>query len=163
MRSFPPIAASLIQEAEHLARTVHEGQLDRQGQPYIGHPERVAAQCAAHPAAHCVAWLHDVVEKTTTTLTDLALTYPATIVDAVDAISRRPGESLESYCERISVNPLAQFVKFADLRDNSDEHRLAALPQEVRSRLRRQYALTYQLIMPCSNVFDAPLHVAATS
>lgn len=162
MHSFPAVSTSLIEEAEKLARSVHEGQLDRQGQPYIGHPERVAAQCIAHSAAHCVAWLHDVVEKTTTTLTDLACTYPSMIVEAVDAISRRPGESLESYCERISVNPLAQFVKFADLRDNSDERRLAALPMEVRSRLRRQYTLTYQLITPPANVFTSPLNVTAT-
>lgn len=142
IRSVP----TLVTAAINLAATVHTGQLDRQGAPYIGHPARVAASFPDDLDATIVGWLHDVLEKSPTTAEELQQTFPAHIVAAVVAISREPEESLESYCARTAENPLAQRVKFADLQDNSDPQRLAVLPKDVQQKLIAQYRQTEILL-----------------
>ena len=59
----------LVTEAKDVATAAHEGQMDKAGSPYIGHPGRVAGHVTRHAAAEdleaaqAVAWLHDVVEN----------------------------------------------------------------------------------------------------
>lgn len=142
----PP--SHLVLQAINIATTAHAHQLDRQGQPYIGHPARVAARVPHNSWALVVAWLHDVLEKTELTATDLTATFPPHVVAAVVAISRAPGESLESYCARIRANPLATQVKHADLTDNNDPTRLAVLDATTRQALSLQYQRTQDLIGP---------------
>src|SRR4051794_26592523 len=71
-------------DAKALARIRHAGQVDKAGEPYIEHVERVAAAAEVR-ARHAqqagpsgdvdeivqAAWLHDVVEHTPTTAEDL--------------------------------------------------------------------------------------------
>ena len=54
----------LAARAETLARAAHAGQVDKAGAPYAAHPARVAAAVAGDPLAEATAWLHDVVEDT---------------------------------------------------------------------------------------------------
>jgi hypothetical protein len=51
-------------------RQAHEGQIDKSGQPYIGHPLRVMSKVAG-PHAQMAAVLHDVIEDTPATAGDL--------------------------------------------------------------------------------------------
>jgi hypothetical protein len=68
-----------------------------------------------------VAILHDVVEKTPLTLADLREAgYEAQVVDAVDALTKREGETYEELIERARANPLTCKVKIADLEDHLD-------------------------------------------
>ncbi len=48
--------------ARTLATEAHAGQIDKAGQPYIGHVARVAAAVRGDDDAEVVAWLHDVAE-----------------------------------------------------------------------------------------------------
>lgn len=132
--------------AETVARTAHDGQFDKAGQPYISHPARVAARVADDEHAVVVAWLHDVVEDTATTLTELAATFPAAVVRAVDALTKRPGEPVNAYYARVRAVPLARRVKLADLADNSDATRLARLDPATRERLRAKYAHAHAVL-----------------
>ena len=104
--------------------------------------ERTAPAAGVDPVhAQLAALLHDVVEDTPTTLTDLAgLGYPAAVLAAVDALSKRPGEPSEVYLRRVAVDPLAVVVKRADMADNSDPVRLGRLPAEQAARLATRYA-----------------------
>lgn len=69
--------------------------------------------------------LHDVLEDTPLTLSDLARGFPLKILAALLALSRREGESYEAFVIRLGVDPLARQVKLADLADNSDLSRIA--------------------------------------
>ena len=60
-----------VAAAEALARAAHAGQEDKAGQPYILHPQRVAARLSS-PETQVVAWLHDTVEDTDVTLAQIA-------------------------------------------------------------------------------------------
>lgn len=69
-----------------------------------------------------VAYLHDVVEDTSVTLPDLlALGFSEEVVAAVAAISRMDGEEyLSEYIPRVMKNEMAAFVKYHDLRSNTN-------------------------------------------
>ena len=136
----------LIAEAKAVAARAHQGQLDKSGSPYIGHPGRVAGHVAQHASgadlevAQAVAWLHDVVEDTPVTLADLARQFPADVVAAVDAMTKRSGEEPDAYYRRVRSNRIAWAVKNADLDDNTDPARTAQLDPATRQRLAAKYA-----------------------
>jgi len=133
-----------LQRAESIARRVHEGQLDKAGLPYIDHPRRVAAKLAT-PDARTVAWLHDVLEDSPTTESELREQFTGEIVDAVVALTRIDGEPSEAYYARVRANELALLVKFADIDDNLDPQRPGLLDGATAERLARMYreALTH--------------------
>lgn len=135
----------LVTEAKEVATQAHQGQVDKNGSPYIGHPGRVAGHVTRHAAAEdleaaqAVAWLHDVVEDTPVTLADLAQQFPAEVVAAVDAMTKRANEDRDAYYRRVRANRIARAVKQADLDDNTDPARTARLDPETRQRLAKKY------------------------
>ncbi|GAB6855988.1 HD domain-containing protein [Microbacterium xylanilyticum] len=126
--------------AEAIARAAHAGQVDKTGHPYIDHPARVAARVQGNAQLEAIAWLHDVVEDTTVTLDDLRREFPDEIVDAVDALTKRPGETRQDYYARVRQNTRALQVKHADIDDNTDPARTALLDETTRARLAQKYA-----------------------
>lgn len=141
--------AKLVQHAESIARSAHDGQVDKSGNPYIGHLSRVAARVStpAGREAEVVAWLHDVVEDTETTLEELRRNgIPERIVTAIEAITKRSGESRGDYLQRVKSNALAVEVKAADVADNTDPERLQMLDEATRERLTMKYAHTRQVL-----------------
>jgi len=105
----------LVARALAVAKIAHRGQFRRNGvTPYIKHPVAVAAPMPTD-LLKAIAVLHDVPEKSTVTLADLAKLFPTEVVDAVDALTHRKGESYEHYIERANKNPIARKVKLADL------------------------------------------------
>lgn len=136
----------LIGRARALALIAHLGQKDKAGRPYIDHPARVARRVAetAPPEirerAVVVAWLHDSVEDTGYTLDHLRrLGFDEEIVDGVDSVTKRPGETLRMSMTRAGANRIGKVVKDADIDDNSDPERLALLDPDTRGRLKIKY------------------------
>ncbi|UVS79751.1 HD domain-containing protein [Actinokineospora sp. UTMC 2448] len=127
-------------DAVRIAREAHDGQVDKSGRPYIGHPLRVmAAVDGEHERMAAV--LHDVIEDTPVTADDLrAAGCPDEVVTAVVALSKVDGEDQDAYLARVAANPLAVTVKRADIADNTAPARMAALDQATRARLAAKYA-----------------------
>ena len=123
-----------IEAAKSLATKAHEGQTDKAGLPYITHPERVASRLST-PDAQVVGWLHDTVEDTPLTLSDISEKFGPETAAAVDAISRRDGEKWSDYIDRVAANPMARQVKISDLVDNSN---LTRIPHVTLKDVKRQ-------------------------
>lgn len=117
----------------------HKGQVDKGGLPYILHPLAVMGTVEGFEPK-MVAVLHDAVEDTDCSLRMLRIDFPDSIVDAVDAISKREGEKLEAYWTRVKANPLALLVKRADIAHNTSPARLACLPYDQQEYLSNKYA-----------------------
>ena len=118
----------------------HEGQVDKGGLPYILHPLAVMLSLPADDASgRIVAVLHDVVEDTSVTLDNLAQWLPSMELAAVDAMSKRKGESNRDYWARCKANPIAARVKVADMRHNSSPQRLACLTYPEQEYLSEKY------------------------
>lgn len=122
------------------AADFHEGQLDKNGDPYILHPLRVMLHASLNTdQERIVAVLHDAVEDADVSLAWVGAQFGDEIADAVDAISQRKDEQRGDYYKRVKANPLALKVKFADIADNSDPLRLARLDEATQQRLAVKY------------------------
>jgi (p)ppGpp synthase/HD superfamily hydrolase len=124
-------------------RRAHEGQIDKSGRPYYLHPLRVAMRLASFSAAERhAALLHDVLEDTAVSLTDLrALGYDEDVLELVGLLTRdaRGGESHRDYIHRLvrSGNARALRVKLADVYDNLSPARMRSLPAHELGMRRR--------------------------
>jgi (p)ppGpp synthase/HD superfamily hydrolase len=109
-----------VRRAQEIATVAHESQKRNDGSPYIKHPTRVAN--AVEDRLKPIAWLHDVVEDTPTTLENLkAEGFPSYIIEAVDLLTHRKGEPNLSYWGKIKTNSDALAVKLADINDNVND------------------------------------------
>lgn len=136
-------APDLLARAVAIAAEAHAGQLDKAGQPYILHPLRVMLRVTGADAQMAAA-LHDVVEDGPGMTLDRlrAEGFPARVVEAVEALTKRPEEmgSDEGYfafVRRASAHPVARAVKRADLEDNLDLTRLQAPTSRDVARMER--------------------------
>jgi (p)ppGpp synthase/HD superfamily hydrolase len=130
----------VLEDAIILATGAHRGQVDKAGEPYILHPLRVMLQLKDE-AGRTAAVLHDVIEDTGITVEDLREGgYSEDVLCALEALTRREGESYEDFIERAAATPLARRVKLADLADNLDASRLPGIAEADRRRLSRYRA-----------------------
>jgi (p)ppGpp synthase/HD superfamily hydrolase len=111
-----------VERAAIIARRAHQGQKYGNRDYIDAHVSQVAAITARlgysemHVAA---AWLHDVIEDTAVSLEDLeGEGIPLNVVEAVEALTQREGESYTAYLGRVTQNQIAIAVKYADLSAN---------------------------------------------
>jgi len=128
----------MLGKAYEMVVDYHKDQLDKSGKPYILHLVRVSLSCKTLQE-QTVGMLHDIVEDTVCTVDDIRIEFGQRIAEAVDAITKREGESLEDYLTRVNANPIAREVKLADMADNLSEDRLKLLSNEEALRLIDKY------------------------
>ena len=109
-------------KAMKIAYEAHLGQLDYNDVPYIFHPYHLAEQMDDEVSC-TVALLHDVVEDTPITLSDLEQIFPAQVVEIVRLLTHDEGVDYFDYIREIKKNPIATKVKLEDLKHNSDKSR----------------------------------------
>lgn len=134
-------------EALQHAVRAHRGETDWGGQLYVLHPmavaDRIAANWEAIPgplywelfppgsdapeSAVVVALLHDVWEDTEYELERKWFTDAQW--DALDRVTRWPGETYREYIEKAAGNPLSTIVKLADLSHNMSAERKVGLTE----------------------------------
>lgn len=136
-------ARGCFERALALAEKAHAGQLKRGRDPFIDHVLGVV-EGVESPRARIVAALHDVVEKSDWDLERLrAEGFPEVVVEAVDALTKREGETYDALVARAATNPLAREVKLADLADNIARAR-AALESDPDSEAERERLSRYE-------------------
>ena len=132
MKNTPDLAHSMV-----FAEECHRGQVDRNGIKYILHPLQVMRRMDSE-TEKIVGVLHDIVEDTPITFQDLREKgYSEEIVNAIDCLTKREGESYEDFIERCKLNPIALKVKIADLEDNMDIRRIDVLTEKDMERLNK--------------------------
>jgi (p)ppGpp synthase/HD superfamily hydrolase len=116
-----------LPRAMMLGITALDGQVDKAGVPKSRHVRAVARHATAFGStAVAAAYLHDVVEDTDITLVDLRIEFRFSyaVIEVVDAVTRRTGETYDEFIDRIAAHShLARVVKLADLADNTDPSR----------------------------------------
>lgn len=136
----------MLNKAIAIAAEAHDGQVDKGGNPYILHPLRVMMNCKSEAAKIC-AVLHDVIEDTKVTFEDLkSLGFSDEIVNALDCLTKRGGESYDDFISRVLPNELACQVKLADLMDNMDLTRIQNPCEKDEVRIQR-YKLAAERIL----------------
>ena len=127
-----PASTIAPDRAMRIAEAALRGAFELSGDPELAHVRRVAAAVA--PEARTVAWLHEVIERSSITAEDLLVAGLSTAeVEAVELLTRLDAEeSDECYLEHIAAiarargpaGRLARVVKAADVADRMEHPRL---------------------------------------
>ncbi len=135
----------MVSRAYRFAAEYHKDQRRRSGEPYINHPVEVALILAKDlhmdEDTICAALLHDTVEDTSATLTQLADLFGQTVADLVDGVTKLTSIKVTSMDEKQAWNLRKMFlamsrdirvviIKLADRLHNM--RTLAALPPDRR-------------------------------
>jgi (p)ppGpp synthase/HD superfamily hydrolase len=135
-----------LQRAIEIAIEAHKGQTDKAGKPYILHIFQVMAKGRSEDEK-ITALLHDIVEDSAWTLEKLeAEGFSHKIIEALDCLTKREGESYEEFIKRVKSNPLAIKVKINDLEDNMDIRRLSQVSDKDAERLNKYLRAYRELI-----------------
>lgn len=118
-----------------------EGKLDQGGKPYILHCLRVMNGVDQNDEELMIAAvLHDVVEDTDITLSDLTgLGFSDRVIGILHLVTHLPGTPYQEYIKAIAVSADARKIKKADLKDNSDITRLKGLRKKDMDRMEKYH------------------------
>ena len=128
---------TIIEKAKKIAAEYHKGMVDKYGNPYMEHLERVADrvremeydfvdETSEIELYVATAYLHDIIEDTDCTREDLVALFPEAVVEAIFRLTREEGMTYAEYIERILsrdiiptlAGKIARVVKLADLLDH---------------------------------------------
>lgn len=153
-----PLHWNIEERALGIMLNAHAGQTDKNGEPYIFHPMRVASYFSGEQyyAHRAVALLHDVIEDSDMTLeTGVIAELPFYIRASLAAITRKDNEFYHYYIERLALNEIARMVKCIDIKDNMHPDRQSALPIEKSLSLMKRYSWAiHYLINWEENTYD---------
>jgi len=137
----------LLNKAMLIAIEAHKEQVDKNGQPYIGHIFRVMNMGKTMDEKICGVLL-DIVEDTCWTFEMLkAEGFPQHIIDALKCLTKlSEDEPYENFISRILTNDLAVRVKINDLSDNLDVKRYNELTERELNRLKK-YLHWYKVLV----------------
>lgn len=117
----------MLMSALKLMTDGHAGQLDKGGMPYILHPLKVAHNLQTTDVElFCIALLHDFLEdvRGVSEKTLLDANMSARVVEGVNALTKKPGQTYSEYQAAVFANVDAMLVKRQDLLTNSDLSRI---------------------------------------
>ena len=139
------IYTTATKKALRMCFDAHKEQEDKSGLPYVFHPFHLAEQMTDEETT-VVALLHDVVEDTEYTLSDLGdMGYPPAVLEAIVLMTHDDSVPYLEYVAKIKHNPIAKAVKLADLRHNSDLTRLDVVDERAIARAEK-YAAAIRLL-----------------
>lgn len=137
---------STLEKAVEIAAINHAGDTDKAGSPYLLHPLRLMFAVRTE-FEMIAAVLHDVVEDTSISLEDLKNEgFHPDVIRAVDALTKKPGESRIEAANRAASNAIARNVKLADVTDNMDLKRISEPEDKDFERL-KEYAEVRRLLI----------------
>src|SRR4051812_39336273 len=149
-----------IERAYDVARAAHSGQYRASGEPYITHPLAVAkilAEWHLDAQALMAALLHDVVEDTQTTKSEISRRFGKPVADLVDGVSKidriefatlqhAQAENFRKMLLAMARDVRVILIKLADRLHNM--RTLDAVPAEKQERIARE---TLDIYAPIAN------------
>lgn len=138
----------------------HAGQFDKGGKPYVLHTLAVldrVMQITKDPDVHCAAVMHDLLEDTKITRAEIMETFGWRVLQMVQRVTKRKGESHEEYMERVCLSRETMIIKMCDIEHNSDIRRLKnkVLGEKDFARIikyQKDYSMLEQKIMEQNDV-----------
>jgi GTP diphosphokinase / guanosine-3',5'-bis(diphosphate) 3'-diphosphatase len=150
-----------VRRAYEVAQAAHSGQMRDEGSPYIVHPVRVALSLVDElnlfsPSLICSALLHDVIEDSDVTRTDVARMFDEDIAEIVWLLTKFEDVSLREYLARIeaAAETGAPLVKLCDRLDNMR----SVIDTPSLAKKRRYIRTTEELYLPFAARTNKYLH-----
>ncbi len=117
--------SDLLKIAADLVNNYFEGKTDKGGHPYTEHLCYVSNNCS-NDRSKLIGMLHDIIEDTDISESQLTTLFGQDITDAIKIVSRKDNETYGEYIDRViaSGNLDAMEVKYNDLDNNMDLRRI---------------------------------------
>ena len=129
------IYTPMTKKAMNLCFDAHKEQMDKGGIPYVFHPIHLAEQMSDELSTVC-ALLHDVIEDTNYTLSDISdMGFPISVTEVLALLTYDQSIPYFDYVKKLATNPIAKQIKLADLKHNSDISRLDAINDNTVQRI----------------------------
>ncbi len=155
-----PEDVAQLETAYHFSKAAHHGQFRASGEPYISHPLAVAnilAQLHLDPQALTAALLHDVMEDTSVTKSEITTQFGKPVAELVDGVSKldriefenkeeAQAENFRKMLMAMARDVRVMLIKLADRLHNM--RTLGAVPEEKRRRVARE---TLEIYAPIAN------------
>jgi hypothetical protein len=145
--------------AIYLVAILFNGMLDGSDAPYIGHLVRTG-QGMRDKGRRYLGYLHDLVENIKGwSLKDLGkVGFDQRDLDALDAVTKRPGEKYFDFITRVGNNADAIDIKLSDIADNSNFLRmpLEKLHDPAWIENKQKYHLSYYYLQSIRDKKIAP-------
>src|SRR5512135_1239472 len=156
----PPPDVALVERAFAFSEHAHQGQFRRSGDPYISHPLAVASilsQWRLDAQGLAAALLHDVMEDTAVTKTEIETSFGKPVADMVDGVSKldqiefqsREDQQAESF--RKMLLAMAQDVRVILIKLADRLHNMRTLDAMAPSHRRRIARETLDIYAPIAN------------
>jgi GTP diphosphokinase / guanosine-3',5'-bis(diphosphate) 3'-diphosphatase len=161
VKSYHPAAdVDLIRKAYRYSEWAHRGQMRKSGDPYFIHPARVAGlitELRLDTASVCAGLLHDVLEDTKVSTSDLEREFGPEVTTIVDGVTKlgkinfnsredRQAESFGKMVVAMARDLRVLLVKLCDRLDNM--RTLGAMKPESQERIARE---TREIYAPLSS------------
>ena len=155
-----PEDISQLQSAFHFSEQAHEGQFRQSGEPYISHPLAVAsilAEWHLDSQALTAALLHDVMEDTSVTKTEISRNFGKPVAELVDGVSKLDKIEFESHAEAQAENfrkmllAMARDVRVILIKLADRLHNMRTLEAVAPDKRRRIARETLEIYAPIAN------------
>jgi GTP pyrophosphokinase len=155
-----PEDISRLESAFHFSEQAHEGQFRQSGEPYVSHPLAVAnilAQWHLDSQALTAALLHDVMEDTSVTKTEISRNFGRPVAELVDGVSKLDKIEFESQAEAQAENfrkmllAMARDVRVILIKLADRLHNMRTLDAVAPDKRRRIARETLEIYAPIAN------------
>lgn len=112
-----------VKKAYNFALEKHNGQMYGE-HPYMYHLIQVwnmTYKMELNNDCQVVAYLHDTLEDTETTMSEIGEIFGMNIAHIVNLLTRKENEKYEDYLFHVSLHPIAKKVKICDILCNLQE------------------------------------------
>jgi GTP pyrophosphokinase len=156
----PPPDIALVERAFEFSESAHRGQFRKSGEPYITHPLAVASilsqwRLDAHGLA--AALLHDVMEDTTVTKSEIESSFGRPVAEMVDGVSKLDQlefstlEDAQAESFRKMLLAMAKDVRVILIKLADRLHNMRTLDAMARAHRRRIAHETLDIYAPLAN------------
>lgn len=140
-----------ISKAIEFAKEKHKGQKYASGDYFENHVAGVAesvnkalSEKMGIPSTRftlllTVAYLHDTVEDSDATISEIEALFGVDVADAVNAMTHREGEEYQQYVKRAIQNDLARIVKYHDIMFNLNQTMKDSIDTNIGKRRSQKY------------------------
>ncbi len=151
---------NIIEDAFQLGKIAHEGQKRYTGEDYITHPISVAiilAEMRMDPPTIIAAILHDVLEDTHITKSDIIAQFGKEIADLVDGVTKLTQIEFESRAEaqaenfRKMIMAMARDIRVILIKLADRLHNMRTIGDLPRAKRRRIAKETLEIFAPIAN------------
>ena len=141
----------------------HHGQMDKGGMPYICHPIAVMKSLLTDDMEFMAGMvMHDLSEDKGIPFERYRqMGFSEKVVNIVDGMTKRPGESVNQYLTRARLNPFVIKGKKKDIRHNMDPERMKGMRKKDMDRTIKYVYMYYMLENPETKLDPAWDMVAA--